>query len=452
MLTLRVHLFATPTRLDHAHHIVFGLMATPAKPMPQNPNWRTMSFVGGGPFDVHIFGSSMYWGADLYSTYPRGHDYQIISELASAMKGGEYHPEFFSRYMQANPDIRNEVNSVAHPGHYQALIPYTNIRGEITNNPDWVVYQDEWRGTPFAERTPQPTPGNIDGTEVPVRSRQDYLLYNYKQILDHGFDGIYWDNMFIFDNANPLTGRSYTRPDGLVQPDTDIWLLRELARRTAVMFHQLGKRNLTMPHQTNAYLIPVFSWATTGLDWEMQYGGTDFQDRFSRDYIRAASMGRQSGQTPVVLQGITEVKDPAKFNWVARTRLGVILPHEITVWQADPLYVSIRKSLYGMGYGTDACQVYHYFDDHPAASLGGIDGIWAIFAGKDQVAMIVTDYGGGGEAQLKLDVHRLGLPANFTATNWEKPDESYTAANGVLRIPGIGKHDFRFLIVKRTAG
>ena len=131
------------------------------------------------------------------------------------------------------------------------------------------------------------------------------------------------------------------------------------------MIYKMGRRNLTMPHMTNAYLIPVFSWTTMDLDWEMQYGGTDFQDRFTRDYIRAASLGRQGGNMPIVLPGITEVTDPAKQAWVERTRLGVCLPHEIAVYHADPLFVKSRDYLYSLGYGTPACRTFHYWDEHP---------------------------------------------------------------------------------------
>ncbi len=448
-LALRVRLVQTRAAWSAPRRIVFGLQATPVKPMPTDPDWRLRGVDSGSRFETSLLGMSMYWGADLYGVFPRGRDYALIGKLAAAEKDGKRDAAYFDAYLARNPDIRAEVNSASGVGHAAAVIPYTNLRGDITSTPEWVVHQDEWRRTDFNDRAAGPVAGSIDFSLTPVPSRQEYLLYYYHELLSHGFDGIYFDNICIYDNASPVTGGGYTRPDGQFQPDTDIWLLRALARRTAVMLHAMGRRNLTMPHMTNAYLIPVFSWTTMDLDWEMQYGGTDFQDRFTRDYIQAASLGRQGGNMPVILPGITEVTDPAKQAWVERTRVGVCLPHEIAIYHADPLFVKVRNYLYGLGYGTPACRTFHYWDDSPVLTVAGLDSAWIAFENKDTVAVLVTDYGGGGEARLTLDTKRLGLASDFTAVNWEKPLESWTATNGTLRVPGIAKHDFRLLVIRK---
>ena len=449
-LALRVRLVQTPTAWNAPRRIVFGLQATPIKPMPTDPDWRLRGVDSGSPFDVSLLGMSMYWGADLYAVFPRGRGYAIIEKLAQAEKQGERDDAFFAVYLAKNPDIRAEVGSASSPAHADAVIPYTNLRGDITSTPEWAVYQDEWRRTDFNDRTAGPVPGSIDFSLTPVPSRQEYLLYYYRELLRHGFDGIYFDNICLYDNLNPVTGAGYERPDGQFQPDTDIWELRALAKRTAVMLYQMGRRNLTMPHMTNAYLLPVFSWTTMDLDWEMQYGGSDFQDRFTRDYIRAASLGRQGGNMPIILPGITEVTDPAKQAWVERTRLGVCLPHEIAVYHADPLFVKTRNYLYSLGYGTPACCVFHYWDESPVLTVAGVDAAWIAFENKDTIAVLVTDYGGGGEARLTLDTKRLGLSTDFQAVNWENPSESWTATDGTLRVPGITKHDFRLLVIAKA--
>ncbi|MBV9848104.1 MAG: hypothetical protein JO250_00310, partial [Armatimonadetes bacterium] len=273
-LILRVRLIQRPTALDRPRHLVFGLQATPVKPMPSDPDWRLRGVVSGGKFETNVLGMSMYWGADLYSVFPRRHDYTVVEKIAEAEKDGKRDDAFFKDYLARNPDIRAEVNSASTPGHTDAVIPYTNIRGDITSTPEWVVYQDEWRRTEFNDRAAAPVPGSIDFSLTPAPSRIDYLLYHYRELLRHGVDGIYWDNICLYDNLSPVTGGGYNRDDGLFQPDTDIWQLRELAKRTAVMVHGMGRRNLLMPHMTDANLIPVFSWSTMALDWEMHYGGS----------------------------------------------------------------------------------------------------------------------------------------------------------------------------------
>ena len=448
-LILHVHLIQAPTILDRPRRIIFGLQATPTKPMAAHPSWRDYGLDASGPFQISVLGMSMYWGADLYSVFPRGHRYDLIAKIADSEKHGARDAAFFDRYIAANPDFRAEVGNASQPNHVNAIIPYTNIRGEVQNSPEWLAYQDEWKRSDLGARDANPVKGSVDGVMIPVRSRQDYLLYNYRELLRHGFDGIYWDNMFITANANQVTGGGYARPDGTFQPDTDIWLLRQLAKRTAVMLYQMGRPNLTMPHMTDAYLIPVMSWSTINLDWEMHYGGSDFQDRFSRDYIQSVSSGRQAGNVPVVLQGITDVHDPTRQAWVERTRLGVCLPYELTIYHGDSLYNRVRDALYALGYGTNTCRVRHFWDDRPVVTVGGLDATWIAFEGKDKVLLLVTDYGGGGAARLTLDTARLGLPADFTASNWEKPDETWTASQGTVTIPGIAKHDFRLLVIPK---
>lgn len=450
VLTLRVRLVQKPSVWSDRRHIVFGLLATPIKTMPNDPDWRLRGLASGGKFEMHLLGMSMYWGADLYSVFPRGRDYQIVEKIAQAQKGGRRDDSFFDTYLAHTPDFRAEVNSVSAVAHVNAIIPYTNLRGDITSTPEWLVYQDEWRRTDFNDRTDKPVSSSIDFALTPVPSRQDYLLYYYKQLLLNGFDGIYFDNICIYDNANPVTGNGYTRPDGQFQPDTDIWLLRSLAKRTATMMYQMGQRNLTLPHMTNAYLLPVFSWTTMDLDWEMHYGGSDFQDRFSRDYIRAASLGRQGGNMPIVLPGITEVTDPTKQAWVERTRTGVCLPHEISIYQADPLYIKIKNYLYSLGYGTASCRTFHYWDEKPILSVSGIDAAWIAFENADTLVLMVTDFGSGGAAKLTLDTNRLGLSDHFVAANWENPTEKWIASGSILDIPIIPKHDFRLLVIRKT--
>jgi hypothetical protein len=454
VLTLRVRLAQKPATLTRNHKIVFGLQATPVKPMPEN--WRQFSYAGGGPMDTLVLGMSMYWGADLYSTFPRNRDYTLLEKIARSKKEGVRDDTFFTNYMAANPDIKNEINwAAAASKGTKLLIPYTNLRGEISHTLDYNVYQDEWRMHNIPDfRQAEPTVGSLDFMMTPVKSRQDYLLWNYREILQHGFDGIYWDNICIYDNMNPVTGNAYRRADGSWQTDTDIWLLRELTRRTATMFHELGKPNRTMPHMTNANLVPVFAWTTNSLDWEWRYGTLDFQDRFTREYIRAASLDRTTGNAPLILQGITEVPNEETRAWVERTRIAATVPHEIAIWQPDKLANALHLYLMSIGYGADA-EVFNYWDENPVAKVEGVDAAWLVVKGRDEdgklfVVVVLGDYGEGGTPKITLDAKRLGLPETFSAVNWENPNDKAVGTRGTVTLSPIKKHDFR--VIHLTAG
>jgi hypothetical protein len=447
-LELVVNLVQIPAVLGRERKIVFGLQATPTRPMPAN--WRQMGVASGVSEDYQVLGMCSYWGADLYNVAPRGGDYEVVRKIAARGRGEGRDNAFFDAYMAKNPDKKAEINWSANGGKTAGIIPYTNLRGDNDRNPEWFIYQDEWRKASFSDRTP---PGGYGGAvdfvvSLPP-SRVDFLLYNYQKLIENGFAAVYWDNICIYGNANPVTGTAYTRDIGGVQPEADIWRVREVCKRTAVMLHKMGKKNVTVPHMTNALLIPAFSWTGINLDWEWKYGNTDYQDRFTRDYIRACSLGLTHGGVPMILDGTKDTRTKEETEWVNRTQIAACVPHEIKVWQVSSLYGKLLKAMFAMGYGTPECVVHHYWDEKPMATVEGIDGIFLVLAGKDKVMLVVSDYGNGGTGKVMLDIKRLGLPTNYTAVNWEKPDEKLTADGGVIELKDFKKHDFRVIVISR---
>jgi hypothetical protein len=447
-LELVVNLVQVPAALKRERTIVFGMQATPTRPMPAN--WRQMGVASGVPEDYQILGMCSYWGADLYNVAPRGGDYEIVRKIAARGRGEGRDNAFFDAYMAKNPDKKAEINWSANGGKVAGIIPYTNLRGDNDRNPEWFIYQDEWRKMAFGDRTP---PGGYGGAvdfvvSLPP-SRVDFLLYNYQKLIENGCAAVYWDNICIYGNANPVSGTAYVREIGGVQPEGDIWRVREVCKRTAVMLCKMGKKNVTVPHLTNALLIPAFSWTGINLDWEWKYGNTDYQDRFTRDYIRACSLGLTHGGVPMILDGTKDTRSKEQLDWVNRTRIAACLPHEIKVWQVDGLYGKLLKAMFDMGYGASECAVYHYWDENPVARVEGIDGIFLVLAGKEKAMLVVSDYGNGGTVKVTLDTKRLGLSANFTAVNWEQTNETVTAVSGVVEFKDLKKHDFRALVIGR---
>jgi len=462
-LTLRVRLVQVPTTLDRERTITFGLMATPAKPITapaggedSGPaDWRMVEF-GFGNGDGLILGMCSYWGANLYDVFPASRDFTLVRKIAEALKHGQVDRPYFEQYQRDFPAMKAEVNWAAQPRKARYVIPYTNLVGDFTANREWRVYQDEWKKRSLdGYRAGKSGGGTIDFVAIPVPSRQDYLLHHYRELLENGFDSIYWDNMFLMANRNAVTGGGYPRPDGSFQGETNIWLLRELAKRTAVLGHQLGKPNLHMPHMTNANLIPVFSWTGTALDWEWKYGDSDYQDRWRRDYIRAVSLGRQAGCIPVVLEGQTSGRPNAE--WLERTLTGVALSHDLVIWQPPQRYVEIKKYLRSKGLGRaneagePACRVHHYWSEQPVALMKGAETSWIAWEFPDELVLLVCDYGAGAAAcEIAIDTSRVGLPAGFTAVDWERPTEKLAAIDGTFVVRDLKKHDVRIVSIKKV--
>ena len=454
-LSLRVRLIQKPVALDRTHIIVFGLMATPVKTLPNQMNWRTWG-VGDRQNNNWVFaGMETYVGCPSYSVRPLNDDYEVIRQVAQSKKTGVRNDKFWTEYIAKYPEWKAELNSGSGTGHAAGLVPYTNIRAEAGRLYDWAVYQDEWRVMPFnplGRQTNYRRPLDVTNSQPQdfvvsyPRSRRDYLLYYYRELLKNGFDGFYWDNSCIYSSENMIDSGAYVREDGQLQRYCDVWELRDVMKRTAVLEHQMDKPFVNMVHMTNTYIVPAYSWVAYTLDWEWKYGLSEFQDRETRDYIRAATLGAKAGTIPTTLGFIIPSNAPTA-KWVQRTQAGVCMVHCLLTWDTAGFYAAYRRSLDRYGFADQDVVEYHYWDENPVATVTGMDAPFLVLKCKNNIILVITDYGNGGDCQVKLDLQRLNLAPNFTATNVENAQEQLMAQGNILSIKGIKRHDFRTFII-----
>ncbi len=441
-LQLRVRFIQQPTILRRHRRIVFGLQATPVKPMPDSPPWKQVGFYRGAPVNLVFYDLISAWGGRPYSVYPSRRDFTIIEKLADARRGTPDLP-WFSDYIAQHPQSKAEINwALRQTGDHG--IAYTNLRGAVTASREWRVYQDEWRNGNFLPRETRDDirDGHVDETVLPVPSRIDFLLYNYREMLRRGMDGIYWDHASLYPNMNHVQSNGYFRPDGSYRTSTDLWQLRELAKRTAVLAHQIGKPNLNMINTTDACLVPVAAWTGAIIGWHGQRGSRDFQDRFTREHIRAVNLGHQTGNLPCVRHGNTyEIQDPDRRRFVERTRAGVALVHELILHNPDPFYIQLHQYLARRA----AIDTHRYWDSNPVLAIRGLDAAWIVHSSSQDVIVILVDYGKGGDGQIALDTARLGISPTATATDFEAIDKRYPMQDGVLTLPHFTPHDVHVL-------
>jgi hypothetical protein len=461
VLTLRVRFITQPTPLDRERTLVFGLQATPAKPMPEKPvNWRRWlntyyPDITVQPFS--IMGSSYYYGCRSFDFYPRDRDFSIYQAFSEARNTGQYDDAFVTQWME-------KCKTFAKPGteawtmydnHIKAGMrtaagmvrtngwlwtPYTNPRGAGFHMEEWPTFQDEWIQFPYFARSKE---GAVAYDVCPVRSFQDAALWYYREMMTC-FDGIYWDNLYLSANLDTVAGGAWTDAKGRVHPGMGLWAMRDLVRRTALLFHECGRPlYANIPHLTNANLVPVFSFANVSLDWEWQYGKRDFQDRFAPDLTVAEAIGRQCGNIPLILAGgFYDAKDPM-YARVMRTRLGVCLVHEIRAWDYQPAFhYEMMKKIFLFGYGEPDCRVYNYWDDGFPLKATGCDAKAIVMARGQKALAIVTDYAEGGTCSIAFDLKALGLPPSVKAKDVEDGAALESPAPGVVVFP-LKKHDFR---------
>jgi hypothetical protein len=324
------------------------------------------------------------------------------------------------------------------------MIPYTNPRGVGFDMAEWPTFQDEWISFAYYNRARQ---GSIGYDITPTESYRDCALYFYEKAMTC-FDGVYWDNIYLSANWGTVVGGAWVDERGRVHPGMGLWAMRDLIRRTAVLYHEKGRHGVFVPHMTNTDIVPILSFANVSLDWEWQYGERDFQDRFTPELTVAQAIGRRAGNVPLILPGGFYDSTAPNFEWVMRTRLGVCLVHEIDAWDHGPAAtLAVLQKLAEFGYGSPDCRVFNYWDDGHPVSVQGADARTIAMARGGQAVVVVTDYGDGGDCRVSLDAAALGLPQKATATDFETGAAVDGDVAAGLRFT-LKKHDFKALLLQ----
>ncbi len=463
-LLLRVNFVTQPTVLDRPRRLVFGLQATPVKPMPEQPvNWRRWlnhyyQTPRVQPFT--IVGASYYYGCLSYDLYPINRDFSVYRAFSRARDTGKTDPDFvkqfleqYKQYVDPGSDqwklyevhVNAGMNAASSVKRAEGWLwtPYTNIRGGSWAMEEWPVFQDEWINFPYFQRTAR---SEAAYEVTPTASFRDAAAWYYKEMLTC-FDGIYWDNIFLAANQDTVAGGAWVDEKGRIHPSMGLWDLREMFKRTAVLFHEQGRPVFAnVAHMTNTNLVPVLAFCTVNLDWEWQYGKRDWQDRFTPDLTVAETIGRQTGNIPLVLAGgFYDPKDPA-YEFCMRTRMGVCLVHEIRFWDWGPAWCyDLYKRLFDFGYGDPACRVYNYWDEGFPLTVTGCDAKGIVMVNGKRAVVAVTDYSGGGDVTLKLDLKAVGLPDTIKASDLETAEALTGAASGEVSFP-LRKHDLKVVL------
>jgi hypothetical protein len=498
---LVVHMVTRSVVLARPRTLTFGLMATPAKPMPVSPvsfrRWwtgppseKTKDTVGCG-----LMGACYYWGAagPCYAFYPALGNFGIYDEFARLRKGGAADPAFVDKWLAqfTGPEFvpllqtyRAHVNwsesflsqakwrPPPSSGRTSYIMPYTNGRA-INWGEEVRTFLDEWSNVDVADprwpgeerfvRTkdggyrlaaygkvaaPDETCGIAYAVD-PLPSWQDMALFYHKRMLEKFADGIYFDNYFLVPNYNPL-GPGYADDEGRLHAGVSLFAFHDFTKRVAVMQQQLGRRPMVFLHMTNANIVPMLSFGTLLLDHEWRDQGEfrdkDFQERLFLDedasLLLAESTGLQSGCLGIVhnlFHGDLRLM---------RHALGVALTHEMRMGvDGDAVGGRVGELMCNFGYGLPDCRVWRYWDDRLPLTTTDAAVKTLTLARQGKALVVVASYGPGGEVVLDLDRRSLGVPQDAVARDAETNAELPRLAAGRFKLT-IARHDFRLILIE----
>lgn len=463
------NLISAPTTIDTERSIILCFQATPIKPM--DANWRLQAGWGTpGKAEKHLdyamnfLGSSYCQGGVSASDdlFPRDFDFTIWNMYAQIRKTGVIPEGFIEKWCEGYTHASDEMKKTykAEIGYGSRVMKnakpdtitfYTNGRGMRTDIDEAMTFMDDWFREEFQgqrDRKPEYC-FSLSYSVDPLESYRDFALYWYKQMLSIGItDNLYWDDVFLAPNIDH-TGRdgAYRMEDGNTMPSVGLWNIRELIRRAGNLEMELGKTPRNMVHMTNAAIAPICSFAQQNLDWEDNRGLRPFQQRYTKEYIRTLSIGRQFGNLPVALGLVINEGDPKEIEWCLRTGAGVCLTHEVNWTKGDDakVYWDIRTDLLEFGYGRPETQVWNYWDKDYPLSING-DSSSIVVSKPGEARIIICNYGDYTDFAVKLDLSKLGLKGNCEVVNGENKSPLKMVDNTLSF--GLKKHDFIYLIVK----
>lgn len=447
VLTLRVHLVQKPIVLDEPREIVFGLMASPAKPMPEN--WRNQllgnMWMYSGKLDGYekfSWMASQYWSPNMNfaAKYPVNKDFSVLDKMQEARERGHVDRSELDQYLDAWAERNlgeNYPDGDRGPQHGLRMIEHSIV---WAGRRPWhqTVYWEEFIAVPrwheeFATFGHEWT-GGSGRTPNMTDSYRDFGAYFGAEFLRRGI-GLYFDNTFMEPAFDPLTTTAYRQPDGHVQPTAGIWARREYLKRIWNMHQTLppeGTDPLMTLHMTNTHILPYMVWGDSNLDLEWRYETTPRQKAFPPDLLRAQSLGLQTGNIP---QSLAE-------NRAELSHFGTLMVHEIRSWFLHKTARSMLTRMLDFGYGKDA-EVVNYWNDDPPIEISDPRCKWLLLQKDDQALLLLCTWNGEDE-NLRVELTNANAAFTFGTVRDAESDERIASTESVFEFEMKG-YDTRLI-------
>lgn len=446
---LRIYFMNQPCVRKKPFTLTFGFQASPCRPRLNAGRQLTERFTAPNSLGMSLLAGGGCWACNGYDFWPINRDYSFLNQLDMAQKGkstlaqqNKFVADYMKKHFTTFPKDRQGFfkrhldRGLAYARTSKLLVPYLNARATHLRWPEYQVFMDEWFCSQYRANNED------DYNNTPTKSYQDFVLHNCVKLIEEGLDGIYYDNIRDWHNPNHVTGPAYTMKNGKVQPYFDVFDLRALIKRTAIMLTKKGQtifdgRPMLVLHMTNTNLLPFTSLGSVCLDLEDKYGSMDFQDRFSEDYLKICTSGLQSGAIPEVLVQITGKKIAAVTRTFLAVTLAYDLPMVLNAGGVTAVWFNTWRKLKSFGYGTENVEVF------PCYQPSG-------FVTTDAPRVRITEYRHKNGERV-LAVSSFGYAGKVTL-KFKKPVKQIMdwERNRVLKnaVIDLKKNDFRLIKVK----
>ena len=437
---LEIDLINRPVTLREGHKVEFGTQSTPVKPIDQRIVNTTFDALGVGvperpnelTISEHILGYPYRW-----SKVPIEENWSLFDQMVKAASSKDksnvvpavdafmkkYSAKIRKMYVDAKAQeayIKKMENSrptwiKLNFGSKRQSIPakYSDPRLAYIADEETRYFQSEWFNPSVQNYF-----GALRTTLTP--SYMDFIIYGYAKEFEHGIHGCYLDDTFIMPEINPHTTAAVD-DEGEIHANTGLFAMRELVKRIAVLQHLKGySPRILQVHMTNAQIVPAFSFATSQLGWEADFGEKPLQLRYKEDLILTESTGLQVGNAPLALGGVVRRTTPQeqwkpKFDYLTRTLLAMTMPYGVGVkLRASPqdasrkVVLAAQSALGKFGIGDKECVFEPFFD--PAKAPKEISGKELMISAYRRPGRKLVIIGNRSDA-----VQKFSIDGKFTA-------------------------------------
>lgn len=410
-VVLRLNLLTKGQKLPADWRFVFGLQATPVKPLPKN--WRRWRMTPGRNANVEIVWPSPVKHSLAYFGYPEAAEDAL-----------------FSAYIR---DLHTRGFVTA---------PYLCLTYTTAGSPEWRYYHKVWE-----MGCTDPSPFDFGWTWASEmaspagKGYADFIVWKNKQFVDRfGIDGLYHDCTNPYFSQNTDAGVGYLR-DGVRRNASPILGYRSLYRRMYAVMKALPRPTFTMAHMSSNVTIPVLAYEDACLDGEHFVGRVkeSYLDLITLDHFRAEFMGRQWGFMPFFLPEFR----PPYSDQVEPTRglMALLMLHDVSLW---PIWCNTKvanESLEALDeFGYVESEFLPYFDPTPPGVTEMKDVYISAYKRSDGRALLVVGNVGkedrSGEVQINLE--RIGLKPRSVLSWPDKQPLELVKGRLKLDVPRLG--------------
>lgn len=402
LVTLRVNFVSKSGLIEQPTTLKYGWMVTPQKPQPKG--WRAYAIDNNirFPQETCVFWNDADWAVSWpYYSSPYPWDYNKSRQMIAGTE---------------NNGVRACVGNIAH-----AIARYADYKGRPFTEfaADWGI-----------------VPGNTgDGNVARSKGPNDFQLWHWDQwVKKSGLAGLYFDENYLGEDWNYLTGGAFKTPDERVQPGYSYLGLRDMDKRLRYMFHDNQKAGPNLWLHTTAGQ-PVYAWmpdvAMEGENVEPTGMDNDYIDCLSASRLRTIGMGANLGAAPFEMcqadrhwnQAFSPFMVVQFQGWLAAhdvlpegSRIWPIYAAELQMWRDDIRFLPYWKSGLGIESKTKDVLVSAY--TRPGHTM-----LWIMnTAHADQHAI------------MQINLKQLGLDAKKTIAFDLETGERYVITNGKLEI------------------